>query len=77
MLRIKKYNLVKYKLKTNMKTNKVVNSDKVYGLFYKDHGNWRVAANGNRYTLASARLVKDRVKKSTKSQVIVRKVNFS
>lgn len=48
--------------------------NKVYGLFYKDHGNWR--ATGNHTTLKTARTIKNRVKKSLKSKVIIRKVRF-
>lgn len=59
----------KTKQRKNMRTN-----DKVYGLFYKDHGNWR--ATGNRVTLKTAQTIKNRVKKSLKSKVIIRKVQF-
>lgn len=60
---------------TQNKKRKKMNTGKVYGLFYKDHGNWRVA-NTNTYTLQSARSTKSRIAKSRKSQVIIRKVKF-
>lgn len=50
-------------------------TNRVYGLFYKDHGNWRRASN-NVYTLPTASETKNRVKKTLKSRVIIRRVKF-
>jgi len=52
------------------------NTNKVYGLFYKDHGNWRTA-NNNVYTLQTARSTKTKVAKTLKSRVIIRRVIFA
>jgi len=51
-------------------------NNKVYGLFYNDHGTWRTANKAVTYTLQTARATKNKVKKSLKSRVIIRKVKF-
>jgi hypothetical protein len=50
-------------------------TNRVYGLFYKDHGNWRRVTSGV-YTLPAASETKSRVKKTLKSRVIIRRVKF-
>ena len=50
-------------------------TDRVYKLFYKSHGNWR--SIGDTLTLASARGVKPHVKRTLKSRVIIRRVKFA
>jgi hypothetical protein len=53
------------------------NRNKVYGLFYKDHGNWRLVNVNNPVTLEAAQDLKPRVRRQLKSSVIIRRVRFS
>lgn len=53
------------------------NRSKVYGLFYKDHGNWRLVNVNDPVTLETAQNLKPRVRKELKSSVIIRRVRFS
>lgn len=57
--------------------NTIRNTHKVYGLFYKSHGTWTPYSNSQPLTLSSAQTVKNLLKKTYKSSVIIRRVKFN